>query len=557
MPESADVAAWSTEGFLHRLDEALALIESDERLRATEGLCAELLDHLDASGGCETEQAHAILDRLRRMRYFGLLERVSEAFIECGVETSRVHRQLAQALIERGEIRGALGVLQGLLASADNPSEQIEARGLVGRAHKQRWVAMRRTERGRRHLRAAIQAYYDAYREDTDRLWHGINAVAVLAAARPEGIETAGLPALEAIAEDILAVIARREKAAPLEDVWDLATAAEACLALGRTNEALGWAMRFATAPQEKVGAFELGSFLRQLTEVWQLREDEAPGSLLLPYLRSQLLAREGGRVTLPVDEAKSSIQRGPDRNLQQLLGTASGRTYRWYITGVGRCRPIGKVARRSDGWAKGTGFIVRGGDFHPSLGEERLLLTNAHVISDAPEVVARHNPLPPDEAEVTFELLARRKGATTRHAVAAVLWTSPPEDLDATLVRLDPAPPSVKVYPIAPPPLPEPDGARRIFVIGHPAGRSLEISFEDNLLLDCEDPKLHYRTPTEGGSSGSPTFDDQWRLVALHHAGGKEMPRLNGKKGTYPANEGIWIESILRRLAVEGVRAG
>jgi hypothetical protein len=35
--------------------------------------------------------------------------------------------------------------------------------------------------------------------------------------------------------------------------------------------------------------------------------------------------------------------------------------------------------------------------------------------------------------------------------------------------------------------------------------------------------------------------------LVALHHAGSLELPRLNGKLGVYPANEGIRIDVIQR----------
>jgi V8-like Glu-specific endopeptidase len=56
----------------------------------------------------------------------------------------------------------------------------------------------------------------------------------------------------------------------------------------------------------------------------------------------------------------------------------------------------------------------------------------------------------------------------------------------------------------------------------------------------------VHYRAPTEGGSSGSPVFNDQWEVIALHHKGGKVgMPRLNGLNGTYAANEGISIRRV------------
>jgi hypothetical protein len=34
----------------------------------------------------------------------------------------------------------------------------------------------------------------------------------------------------------------------------------------------------------------------------------------------------------------------------------------------------------------------------------------------------------------------------------------------------------------------------------------------------------------------------EDWRVIALHHKGNEEMKRLDGKDGTYEANEGISI---------------
>ena len=83
--------------------------------------------------------------------------------------------------------------------------------------------------------------------------------------------------------------------------------------------------------------------------------------------------------------------------------------------------------------------------------------------------------------------------------------------------------------------------------------GQSINTSSSNpasNLLLDHEDPRIHYRTPTEGGSSGSPVFNRQWDLIGLHHAGSKTMQRLNGKAGTYAANEGIWLRAIVGAIS-------
>jgi V8-like Glu-specific endopeptidase len=66
--------------------------------------------------------------------------------------------------------------------------------------------------------------------------------------------------------------------------------------------------------------------------------------------------------------------------------------------------------------------------------------------------------------------------------------------------------------------------------------------------VIDVKEPKLHYRAPTEPGSSGSPVFNQDWELVALHHAGSKELRSLSGE-GVREANEGIWMSAIIQAM--------
>jgi hypothetical protein len=121
------------------------------------------------------------------------------------------------------------------------------------------------------------------------------------------------------------------------------------------------------------------------------------------------------------------------------------------------------------------------------------------------------------------------------------ILFSSVPDELDVTILELPGIVLPAKTYPMAAA-LPGRKSESQVRVIGHPSGGDL--SFSVNKLLDHQEPKIHYQTATEGGSSGSPVFNQQWSLIGLHHKGGA-MPRLNGEPGLYEANEGLWIRAI------------
>jgi V8-like Glu-specific endopeptidase len=93
------------------------------------------------------------------------------------------------------------------------------------------------------------------------------------------------------------------------------------------------------------------------------------------------------------------------------------------------------------------------------------------------------------------------------------------------------------------------PGGKTNVYVVGHPRGAGLQISLHDSRLLDIDDDEhlIHYRTPTDPGSSGSPVFNSSWEVVALHHGGSTTAPKFRGG-GNYEANEGISLHAIRRK---------
>src|SRR5262245_35340429 len=58
------------------------------------------------------------------------------------------------------------------------------------------------------------------------------------------------------------------------------------------------------------------------------------------------------------------------------------------------------------------------------------------------------------------------------------------------------------------------------VTIIQHPSGERKQLALRENQVIDVLDNYLHYRTDTSPGSSGSPVFNDQWEIVALHHSG-------------------------------------
>lgn len=83
--------------------------------------------------------------------------------------------------------------------------------------------------------------------------------------------------------------------------------------------------------------------------------------------------------------------------------------------------------------------------------------------------------------------------------------------------------------------------------IIQHPGGRPKEIALYHNVILFANDKVVQYLTDTEPGSSGSPVFNDQWEVVALHYRGGELAEPETGRKNL--RNEGIAIQRVKQAL--------
>jgi endonuclease/exonuclease/phosphatase family metal-dependent hydrolase len=199
----------------------------------------------------------------------------------------------------------------------------------------------------------------------------------------------------------------------------------------------------------------------------------------------------------------------------------------------------------QSGGWM-GTGFLVAPG----------LLLTNHHVLNSLE--VAR---------SATLQLNYRNRLDGTADTVEEfplqpdrLFVTSPVEGgLDYTFVAIDPAvtekygfiPVDRRAYVVAPP---APGN-----IIQHPSGRYQEVVIHDNPVLRDTGILLHYLTDTEPGASGSPVFDNRWRLIALHHASKPNQDALSApdRPPSDYVNEGIKLSAIASDLEARRATGG
>ena len=83
----------------------------------------------------------------------------------------------------------------------------------------------------------------------------------------------------------------------------------------------------------------------------------------------------------------------------------------------------------------------------------------------------------------------------------------------------------------------------QHVNIIQHPQGRRKEVSLQRNNITNIYPKRIRYTTDTEPGSSGSPVFNNEWDLIAIHHAGGDKV----GNK--WINNEGMRMDKIVADL--------
>jgi hypothetical protein len=89
------------------------------------------------------------------------------------------------------------------------------------------------------------------------------------------------------------------------------------------------------------------------------------------------------------------------------------------------------------------------------------------------------------------------------------------------------------------------------VFILQLPDGEPIAMAADRVTAVNANGTRIRYRTNTLSGSSGSPCFDINWRLAALHHSGDPRHGAL--RKPEY--NEGVPIDPVLALLKERQLR--
>ena len=216
---------------------------------------------------------------------------------------------------------------------------------------------------------------------------------------------------------------------------------------------------------------------------------------------------------------------------------------------------------RKYDWLGLGTGWIIAPG----------IIITNHHVIEARDK---RTPPLGAGEKQATdddFRMQAssvevwfdyKQEGKYHKCQGATLLAKSKDENYDYAVLELNE---KDKVSDRAPLPIysqrPLLFRGSRINIPQHSNGDPLKLAIRNNFYV--KDGKtadfIHYQTDTEPGASGSPICDDQWRVIALHHASTPVDPQFVPQEvrdghpvKVWQLNEAIMLSAILATLPGE-----
>ena len=231
-----------------------------------------------------------------------------------------------------------------------------------------------------------------------------------------------------------------------------------------------------------------------------------------------------------------------PDELFEAIIGTYDVVGTRYLDAGVAAARAVGRILIKDDRGrlvGYGTGSMIS-----PSL-----MLTNHHVFD---------NPLTAATSHVEFDYQDGIDGnllKVTTFGFDPDRFFLADEALDFAIVAVRAGVEELAQFGFNR--LIESAGkslvGEFVTIVQHPRGEKKQVALRENRIVDNLDRFVHYSADTEPGSSGSPVFNDQWEVIALHHASVR-APEHTEFGGVL--NEGIRVSAIVRAVKASPLSA-
>jgi V8-like Glu-specific endopeptidase len=285
---------------------------------------------------------------------------------------------------------------------------------------------------------------------------------------------------------------------------------------------------------------------IRLLSNFGKITYDREALGVLLSYVRELLSDEDADAALLDQLIHKYSLNKATSivPKISKWEIESSDDDLKEVIIGENTLRPIAFVQKawaasdavahllvtKSDGLCYfGTGYVIA----------NDLLVTNNHVVS---------NPKEANSLECTFRYQLDVDGNESPTIPAKVLiggWFYTNQSLDFTVLQLAEEIGKTVGY------LRLFTGKismdQRVNIIQHPGGHPKRISLQNNRVAYVGDGTIQYYTSTMPGSSGSPVFNDDFEVVAIHHSGGKLLdPSVNQR---FLRNAGTTSKAMLDDL--------
>ncbi len=246
-------------------------------------------------------------------------------------------------------------------------------------------------------------------------------------------------------------------------------------------------------------------------------------------------------QILIALKRGEPAAVKGPDLNwmapeagahFEKIIGTQSTLLPITFLEiGMQRARAVARLVRADQN--SGTAFLIGGG----------WLLTNNHVLPSQESAYGAVGEFNYQDSLEGLSAPVKRYPLQAERFKTSIEndWTAIGIDESAEkewgAIRVEAGQTSVNAF---------------VSIIQHPGGGPKQIALFHNTVAYVGNGKVQYLTDTLPGSSGSPVFDENWKVVALHHSGG--MLREPGSKRSFFRNEGIDVSALLPDLKAAGV---